>query len=144
MMNAKEYLSQIRLYDTMIDSMLDEVDSLYAMVTRITPILKDDVVSGSGQQDRLGTTVAKIVDLKEQINTKIDKFVDLKKEATSLLEKVSNPDYFKVLHKRYIRFETLECIAADMNYSYRWICNLHGRALQAFAKVLEEHEREEG
>lgn len=143
MRNAKEYLSNIRRYDTMIDSMLDEVDSLYAMVTRITPVLKDDVVSGSGQQDKLGNAVTKIVDLKAEINKKIDEFVDLKQEASSLLAKVSNPDHYKVLHKRYILYESFEYIAADMNYSYRWICKLHGRALQAFAKILEEEEKHE-
>lgn len=141
MRNAKEYLSQIRRYDTMIDSMLDEVDSLYAMVTRITPVLKDDVVSGSGQQDKMGNAIAKIVDLKERINRDIDNLVDMKQEASTLLAKVSNPDHFKVLHKRYILYETFEQIALDMNYSYRWICKLHGRALQAFGKILQEEEK---
>ena len=141
MRNAKEYLSQIRRYDTMIDSMLDEVDSLYAMVTRITPVLKDDVVSGGGQQDKMGNAIAKIVDLKERINREIDQLVDIKREASSLLAKVSNPDHFKVLHKRYILYETFEQIALDMNYSYRWICKLHGRALQTFGKILQEEEK---
>ena len=142
MRNAKEYLSQIRRYDTMIDSMLDEVDKLYAMVTRITPVLKDDVVSGGGQQDKMGNAVAKIVDLKERINKEVDQLVDLKKEASDLLAKISNPDYYKVLHKRYILFETFEQIAFDMNYTYRGICYMHGRALQAFAKVLEDNEKD--
>ena len=142
MRNAKEYLSQVRRYDTMIDSMLDEVDKLYAMVTRITPVLKDDVVSGGGQQDKMGNAVAKIVDLKERINKEVDQLVDLKKEASGLLAKISNPDYYKVLHKRYILFETFEQIAFDMNYTYRGICYMHGRALQAFAKVLEDNEKD--
>ena len=143
MRNAKEYLSQIRRYDTMIDSMLDEVDSLYAMVTRITPVLKDDVVSGGGQQDKMGNAIAKIVDLKERINREIDQLVDIKREAADLLAKVSDPNHYKVLHKRYILYETFEQIAIEMGYSYRNICYIHGRALQAFGKILHEEEKHE-
>lgn len=142
MRNAKEYLSQIRRYDTMIDSMLDEVDSLYAMITRITPVLKDDVVSGSGQQDKLGNAVAKIVDLKERINREIDQLIEMKREASELLSKVKDPKHFKVLHKRYILYETFEQIALDMGYSYYGLCKLHGRALQVFAKILQVHSEE--
>jgi hypothetical protein len=140
MSNAKEYLQKIRLYDSRINNSLEELSDLEDMVLRITPVLKDDVVSSSGSQDKLGDTVAKICDLKAQINRDIDTYVDLKREAVDKLKKVEKTEYYDILHKRYVEFQSLEQIAVSMNYTYRWIRRLHGRALQAFEKVMNEGE----
>ena len=136
--NAKEYLQKIKYYDDRINYGLEEYEKLQAMVTRITPVLKQDVVSASGSQDKLGDTVAKMADLLTQINRDTDTFVDLKREAKALLDKVKNPTYYKILHKRYVLYHSLEQIAVEMNYTYRWVKRLHGRALQAFEKVMKE------
>ena len=133
---AKKYLSRIRLYDARIESGLQELSDLEEMVTRITPVLKQDVVSSSSSQDKLGDTVAKIADLREKINRDVDAFVDLKEEALVKLRKVEKPEYYDILHKRYFEYQSLEQIAVSMNYTYRWIRRLHGRALQAFEKVI--------
>lgn len=136
MSNAKEYLQKIKYYDDRINYGLEEYEKLQAMVTRITPVLKQDVVSASGSQDKLGDTVAKMVDLLTQINRDTDTYVDLKREAKALLDKVKNPTYYKILHKRYVLYHSLEQIAVEMNYTYRWVKRLHGRALQAFEKLI--------
>ena len=140
MSEAKEYLQKIKLYDARIENGLQELSTLEDMVLRITPVLKQDMVSGSHSQDKLGDTVAKIADLRVQINRDVDAFIGLKKEATAKLARVENPDYYKVLHLRYIRNFTFEKIAIEMNYSYRGVCYLHGRALNVFEKIMKEGE----
>jgi hypothetical protein len=136
---AKEYLEQIKWYDVLIDSKLEELATLNGMVKRITPVMNTTGGGASGNQDKLGDTIAKIVDLQEEINRDVDMFVDMKKEASKLLKKVKRPEFYQVLHKRYILGESLERITLDMGYTHRGMCYLHGRALQAFGKVLEEH-----
>lgn len=138
MSDAKEYLLKIRLYDARIENGLQELSALEDMVMRITPVLKQDMVSGSHSQDKLGDTVAKIADLRNQINRDVDAFVDLKKEAAAKLARVEKPEHFKLLYMRYFCYYTFERIATDMNYSYRNITKMHGRALQAFEKVMVE------
>lgn len=138
MIGAKEYLMKIRLWDARIDASQRELDMLMAMVTRITPVLKDDVVSSSGNQDKLGDTVAKIADLRVKINRDIDALIDMKKAAYALLRGIERPEYYTILHKRYFEHQSLEQIAVDMKYTYRWVRRLHGRALQAFAKIMQE------
>lgn len=135
-MNAKEYLCRIGRCDDRINAMLAEVEGLYAMVTKITPTLKGDTVSGGGFHDKIGDAVAKIVDLKEEINREIDRYVDMKREAAAMLDKLENHLYYMILHRKYVQHESLEQIAADMHYTYRWVCILHGRALQEFQIVL--------
>ena len=137
---AKTYLNKIRLYDARIENGLQELSDLEEMVTRITPVLKQDVVSSSSSQDKLGDTVAKIADLRVKINQDVDAFVDLKREAMGMLAKVEKPEYYDILHKRYVEYQSLEQIAVSMNYTYRWIRRLHGRALQAFEKVMGKEE----
>lgn len=141
--NAKRYLQRIARCDSRINAMLAEVDGLYDMVTKITPTLKQDVVSGGGNQDKIGDAVAKIVDLKDEINREIDRFVDMKREAAAMLDKLENHLYYIILHRRYVQYETLEQIAASEHYTYRWICILHGRALQAFAEIMTDKSTDE-
>lgn len=136
--SARRYLSMIGQCDARIESKIAECEALYEMITRITPTLKQDVVSGGGSQDKIGSAVAKIVDLQEEINKEIDKYVDLKREASALLEKLENPLHYQVLHKFYILGESFEQIAIEIRYTYRWVHILHGRALQAFQKVLDK------
>ena len=142
MSEAKEYLEQIKWYDVLIDSKLEELATLNSVVKRITPVMNTTGGgSGTGNQDRLGDTIAKIVDLQEEINRDVDMFVDMKREVYALLKKIKNPDHYLVLHKRYVQYESLERITIEMGYTHRGMCYLHGRALQAFGKVLEEHKK---
>ena len=135
---VKAYLQKIRLYDTHINNEVAEMSRLKDMVTNITPTLKDDVVSGSGSKDKLGDTVAKIVDLQDEINRAIDEFVDRKNEVCAIIDSLQNPDHVALLHKRYVEYLTWEQIACDMHISYRHATRMHGRALQAIERVMIE------
>ena len=138
-MRAKEYLSQVRFLDERITCKLADAARLQDMATRITPILREDGASGcGGAPDRLADAVAKIVDLKAEINRDIDRLVDKKREIAAKLEKVSDRRYYTVLSRRYLLFETFEKISCEMNYSWRRVHDLHGQALEAFQRVLDE------
>ena len=139
MSEAKDYLLKIKYLDERIKAKIGEIDDLYDLVTHITPYIKENPgTSNGGNQDKLGTAVSKIVDLQNEINRDIDYLVDLKHEITAKLEKLENPDYYKVLHLRYIRNFTFEKIATEMNYSYRGVCYLLGRSLNVFEKIMNE------
>lgn len=141
-MESAKYLREIKRLDSIINSGIAEMDAIYAMITRITPVLKDDVVTGSGNSDKIGNAIAKLVDMREELNRDVDKLVDKKREASALLKKLQNPLHYEVLHKRYVMFETFEQIALEIGKTYRWVCVLHGRALQAFDKILQENKKE--
>lgn len=133
---AKRYLQQIRHYDSRINTKIEEMHRLKAMVTKITPTLKQDVVSGGGSQDKLSDAVAKIVDLEAEINREIDCYVDARKAVTRTIGKVGDMKLQDVLNMRYVQFKTFEQIASEMNYTYRWVCIMHGRALQEVEKII--------
>lgn len=135
--DAKSYLRQIKLYDTRINMKIDELAALKASLTKITPTLRDDAVSSSGSQDKLGDAVAKMVDLRNEINADIDRFVDAKRSVGATIDSVSDPDQMQVLHKRYVLYESFEQIAIEMGFTYRHITRIHGEALQSVKKILK-------
>lgn len=138
MTKAQKYLMQVKLYDTHIDNKVQELDRLKVMATKITTTLSLAPGSGSGNQDKLGDAVAKIVDLQREVNQAIDVYVDKKREISSLIERIKDPDQLAVLHKRYIQYKHWEQIACEMGFTYRNVCYIHGRALQAVEDLLKE------
>lgn len=137
MIDSKKYLQQIRLYDSHISTKLEELQHLKEMVAKITPTLKDDVVSGGGSQDKLADAVAKIVDLEAEIDRDIDRYVDAKREVSGTLDRLTDPDQVKVLHMRYVQHKTWEQIACDMSMTYRNVCYIHGKGLQAVNEIMK-------
>lgn len=137
---AKTYLLKIRYLEEMINEKITDRDAVREMLYRVTPILKDDVVSSSGNQDKIGTGAAKLADYEAELDRLIDKLVDMKRVILTQLEKLKDIDHYKVLKLRYVHCYTFERIATEMNYSYRGICYLHGRALNEFEKIMNEGE----
>lgn len=139
-MDAKEYLRSIKKADAIINEKLKEIDQLRGMRYKVTQALKPVMVSGNGAHGGFADASDRLIDLEREIDKEIDRFVDLKREAGAILRKLENPQHYRVLHQHYVMFETFEQIAVDMGYSYRNVCYLHGRALQAFQRVLDERE----
>ena len=140
--DAKAYLQQIKLHDARIDRNIEELDNLRSMTTKITATWKDDVVSGTGNQDKLGAAVAKIGDLQTEIDRDIDAYIDMKRSVWDLLNRIENPDQLQILYKRYFKYEHWEQIACEMNMTYRNVCYIHGRALQAVSELLKGENNE--
>lgn len=139
-MDAKEYLSQVRKYDELINNKLATISSLRNLVTSITIELKSDVVQTSGAKDTMASTIDRIIDLEREIDADIDKLVSLKREVMAVIDKVEDSILIDILYKRYFHYEKWEEIAIETNYSYRQVTRLHGQALQEVRKILKEQE----
>lgn len=135
-MKAKEYLMQVVRADRMIDNKLHEIEELRRTAISVTSVLKDDVVSGGGTGDKVGTIVSKIVDMENELDREIDKLVDLKREVMSVIDQLE-PTKCEILYKRYLQKKTWEKIAVETGFSYVWVCKLHGRALQDVERILD-------
>lgn len=135
-MTAKEYLQQIRKADIMINNKIEEIKSINELLTKTTPTPSDGTSSGGGgSSDRMSERIAKKLDIEAETNAEIDKLVDLKREALRKIEQLE-ANKMDVLYKKYFQFKTWETIACEMSYTYQWVCELHGRALQDLNGVL--------
>lgn len=137
MIDAKRYLQQVKQCEVRIQIKMEDLEQLKAFTTKVTSTLSDVSVSGTKNNDKLGDAIVRIIELQNDINCEIDRLVDLKKEVCAVLDEVSNEDQHTVLYKRYVLFKCWEQIACDMNMTYRNVCYIHGRALQAVQRILE-------
>ena len=137
-MKAINYLKQIKIMDAKINADIEELTSLETLATRTTSVLGGDRVQSSGSQQKMADSVAKIVDLREQINAEIDRFIDYKQEAREVISEC-DAECITLISKRYFQFKTWESIAVDMNFTYQWVSGgLHQKALAQVQKVLDE------
>ena len=128
-MSAKAYLQSIEKMNAQIEYKQREVESLRDLLLKITGSIEQDRVQNSMNYDKTGDTIAKIVDLQNEINSEIDALVDRKREIIQLLDEI-DPKSSCLLYKRYFEFKTWEQIAVEMGYSYRQVTRLHGKALK--------------
>jgi DNA-directed RNA polymerase specialized sigma subunit len=133
-MDAKTYLHQIKDLDKLINTYQDEIDMLMTRVTSTTQRIKEVNVMTS-KENTFDETIAKIIDLRNEINDLIDKYVDMKNAARKIVEQIPQINYQIVLIKYYFQNKTYEQTAVEMNMSYQWICELHKKALKEFEKI---------
>lgn len=130
---AKDYFSQIRKTDRLIQRLTDTVNTLRSSLTSQNYELKPDKVQTSGAKDTLGETVVKIIALEDDINARIDELVDMKKDAFNRISNVSDKDQQSILIARYVNGEKWEKIAVEIHFSMRQVHRIHGMALINFA-----------
>lgn len=133
-MKTREYLSQIKFLDRMINNKLTEIYQLKTMVSSISVSNEPDRVQTSPDMDRMGSTVAKIVDMERELDKIIDSMLEKKNCIIKQIEDVGEYIYYDVLFSRYIECKSFEQIAEKMNYSTRQILRIHGKALIEFEK----------
>lgn len=136
-MTAKEYLLQYREAIRRVQAITEHLAELRAIAERITPNYDS---SGGNHQvgDKVGSTVAKIVDAEAKTAAEIDRLTALEAEVIGTIDRVQEP-YRTLLYERYINGLTFEQIAVRMDYSWRQIIRLHGQALQYAQDVIACH-----
>ena len=137
-MTAKEYLKRAWNVDQRINSKLHQLDSLKDMATKATSTLGTEPVSGTRNVQRMADTIDNIVALENEINDDIDRLVDLKRTVIKTISKVQDTNCLTLLELRYLSFKSWDDIAAEMNYTSRWVHIMHSKALAAVEKILAE------
>lgn len=127
-MTTKEYLSRYRWQNDSINAKLEQVAELRRKAQTVCSGISDGTHS-STPYDRIGEITARIVDLEREINEDIDRSIDVQREIRAAIATVPDERLRHLLELRYINCLTLEEIARRMDYSYKQICRLHGKAL---------------
>ncbi len=127
-MTAKEYLSQARLLDSAIDTRLERITRLRALVSGRTA-RTDGMPRGENGADWTDTVI-KIAEMERALDADIDRLIGLKREIASVIAAVPDARYRTLLECRYLCGWSWRRIARAMNYSEDWTRHAHGRALQ--------------
>lgn len=134
-METKQYLNQIERLEKQIQNKLSEIYQLKTMACSVTVSNSDgERVQTSSDKDKMGSTVAKIVDLEKETDRLVDEFVEKRNHIIKQIDNMENVDYYNVLSLRYVSQNTFEDIAKKTNWSIRQTFRIHGQALLEFEK----------
>lgn len=131
-MTTKDYLNQISRLNRMINNKLVEIQQLKEMSCSISAITNSERVQTSLSPDKIGSNIAKIDEMERNIDSMIDAYVDKKNLIIAQIDSIEDEDCYNILFSRYIEKKTFEVIATELNYSWRQIVRLHGKALKIF------------
>ena len=134
-MTAKEYLKQAYLLDKQIQVEVKELEQLRNMRGTIQGCSYGEKVGSNPNRNTEAPfikTIEKIWEYEQKIDAKIDKMVDLRSEINASIEKMENPEERLLLKYRYLKNESWEDIACELNVSYRTVHRIHASALSNF------------
>ncbi len=133
-MDTKFYLSQIGRLEKQIQNKMLEIDQLRTMACSTTVSNEGDRVQTSGDKDRLGAVVSKIVDMEREVDEMIDKRCDI----VSQIDNMKDTDMYDVLANVYILQKALKVVAIEKRMSYRHIKRVYSDALKCFEEKYGE------
>lgn len=141
-MRAKRYLQQLAKLDALIKNKLIERQQLYEFATSTVGQTGGERVQSTGNPQKMADAVNKYVDLEREIDAQIDAHAAKKREILSVIESLDVISY-DFLHAVYVQNLSLSDAADEFGKSYSWATTVHGTALKAVQKILDERERSE-
>lgn len=138
-MKAKEHLSNLRTLKIKIDQkkeQLAELELLRGNVGSFDYSVERVQTSGTGNQVENDTI--KLLMLESEIKDDMIAFEYQKNEIICEIHGLKKSEHIILLYKRYVEFKRLEQIAVEMNYTYQYVRELHGYALQEFERTYTQ------
>ena len=134
-MSPKQELSNIKKIRYEIKALEDSITEIETRLTRISPVLSDMPMGGSGA-DKMTDGVASMIELKEKLGKKICEYNKHITKVTERILQMEDSTYRAILYRYYVLGDNFEKVAVAMNYSYVHICRLHGYALLSYEKMI--------
>jgi DNA-directed RNA polymerase specialized sigma subunit len=140
-MQVKDYLEQIRWLNGNIRSKLEQREQLCAMIYSM-PIhdIKEDYIQQSAEKDHIGSAMAKLVDMEQELSREIELLCDLREQVNRQIDAMKSERYKLLLRLRYLNGYTFEEVADEMSYTYRWTIKMHKEALRQFDEMIRKED----
>lgn len=139
-MTAKEHLQSIYAISQKINRLQarreDIRNDLYSLGGMD---MSADRVQTSPKGDRMLELIATVDEIERDLVDEIKELTEDKQKIIREIERVPQENYKQLLYDRYVLCQRWEKIALDRNKGVRWIYRLHGKSLQAFEKVWNDH-----
>ena len=132
-MSAQAYLSRALTLDGEINCKLEQLARLKSRLTSCTRMLSD-MPTGSTPADWTDT-VARVVELENEMNADINRLIDLKREIGATISAVPDPMQRQLLELRYLCGWGWQRIADKLHYARETVCRMHRRALDELVFV---------
>ena len=132
-MKAKEYLGQLERWNTQIQQKLLQVKELRELRGNLGSFdYSKERVQTSGCSNTVEESTIKLLTLENEVQQDIINYAIRKDQIVNEIHTLNDPIHINLLFKRYVEFKRLEVISVEMGYTYPYIRELHGVALQNF------------
>lgn len=132
----KEFLNRYKEASRKIDRLMDELSFWRNKAVRVSPVISD-MPKGEAGENRIQSAIDRIIEIEEEINGGIDDLLLVRQDVQRAVASVQNETLRLLLEYRYLNGRTWEQIAVNMQYDYRWVLRLHGKALDQL--TIESH-----
>lgn len=126
-MTAKEFLQRGWKLNKEIEALNEAKQEAFDRATAAGYVMKDVVTSGSNPIN--DNRFSNYVSYSEQIDKRINKLMLINCEILEAIGTVEDSKLRTLLTYRYLKYMTWEEIAEKINYSWRHINTMHGKAL---------------
>lgn len=126
----KKYLNRYRESGRKIINLQEELQALREVEQSAKIQQLSDMPKGSGRQQDIAVVLIGIEKLQKRIDDEIVRQIKIRLEIENVLLGVKDAQEAKVLRLRYIELLKWEEICVQMNYSWKGIHKVHGRALK--------------
>lgn len=107
---------------------MEELESQYILPSKAI----DGMPHGSGGDKDLSAFAAKYDELYQQVKAALEKRIEIRMEVRNAIEAMEDEAEKILMLYRYIDGKQWEEIAVRMGYTWRWVMQIHGRALSHF------------
>ena len=111
------------------DRLMAEIARWHSLAERVSPTLSG-MPAGGGGPGRMISAVEHINALEAELAEQLAERVATRREIGQAIGRVPDERLARLLRLRYIDGMTWEKIAVQMDMTYQWVCQLHGKSLE--------------
>ena len=137
-MTAKELLTRPAAIAQEIADLQEELQEItYKLIDAQHPAPGMSKVRTSPRFDRIPQLVQRKEGIKQSIQAKQVYLVLIKAKTANKITELEDPRYMRILYRHYVKGETLEAVAAALDYDPSHICKLKREAMAALEDLLK-------
>lgn len=130
---TKRELQEYQWIKRNIEKLEERLEELRTAAARTTTQLKQDPIHSGGMGDKVGSAVANIVSVQEEIDEELGRAYAVMLKIERAIQILPAREMY-LIRAKYIELKHWEQICVDMNYSWRQIHYIHADALRILAE----------
>lgn len=139
-MKAQEELEKILRNEAKVEGKCECLIRLHSLAEKVTAAMKGETVSGSRNNDPMGT----FMENKEKLLCEINRLQGEHEQhiafMSGIVDSLQKTAYIKILYGVYFNGKDLTAVADEIGYSYRHTQDLRDVAIQAVQKIMDSIE----
>lgn len=136
--SAKKFFQQLWDIDKQISVKAEQIERLKSLATKVTAAMSEVNSRPSGVSRSTEDTMAKIIDLQNELDAEVRQLMDLKCEAYAILRLIPNEKQRRSLEYRYLNCNTMEKVGEKLGCSTKWAREIINAALEEAEKIMKK------